>query len=266
MTPTQRTVWADRIDATTCKRAVPVVHDHGALVYVTEGSMAFEQGQRYDVSAGDVVLVPAGRAHRRLATTTARMWGVGFCVPCYATTELAPLLDPFERTRAGGSAIVTIPADRQAHLARLCEELSRESRGDHALAQTSLLALVLTEVARATTTTPATRPSVVADALRFIERNCLRAMSLADVAAEVGLSASYVATTIKRATGKTVGDWITAGRLAEARNRLRNGDERVAQIAERVGYADVGHFIRMFRRAHGVTPAAFRTSRSSARD
>jgi AraC-like DNA-binding protein len=30
-------------------------------------------------------------------------------------------------------------------------------------------------------------------------------------------------------------------------------------IAERVGYADATHFIRLFRREHGVTPAAWRT-------
>ena len=29
-------------------------------------------------------------------------------------------------------------------------------------------------------------------------------------------------------------------------------------IAERVGYADATHFIRLFRRAHGVTPTAYR--------
>src|SRR5688500_10862130 len=170
MTPAQRTVWADRLDATSCRRAVPVVHEHGAIVDVTDGHVAFEQGERYGLAPGDVVLVPAGRAHRRLSTTEAAMWGVGFCVPCYATTELAPLLDPFERARAGGSAVVTIPGNRQEHLARLCEELARESRGDHALAQTSLLALVLTEITRAAASTPMTAPSVVADALRFIER------------------------------------------------------------------------------------------------
>jgi AraC-like DNA-binding protein len=31
-------------------------------------------------------------------------------------------------------------------------------------------------------------------------------------------------------------------------------------IAERVGYADPTHFIRMFRRQHGATPAAWRAS------
>jgi AraC-like DNA-binding protein len=32
------------------------------------------------------------------------------------------------------------------------------------------------------------------------------------------------------------------------------------EVAERVGYADVTHFIRLFRRTHGVTPAAWRAA------
>ncbi|MCI4371871.1 MAG: helix-turn-helix domain-containing protein, partial [Thermoplasmata archaeon] len=41
---------------------------------------------------------------------------------------------------------------------------------------------------------------------------------------------------------------------------LLHSDERVDIIAERVGYADATHFIRMFRRAHGATPAAWRAA------
>jgi AraC-like DNA-binding protein len=35
----------------------------------------------------------------------------------------------------------------------------------------------------------------------------------------------------------------------------------VEVIAERVGYADATHFIRLFRRMYGVTPAAWRSER-----
>jgi AraC-like DNA-binding protein len=35
-------------------------------------------------------------------------------------------------------------------------------------------------------------------------------------------------------------------------------------IAERVGYADPSHFVRLFRRHHGVTPAAFRAQHRRA--
>jgi AraC-like DNA-binding protein len=101
----------------------------------------------------------------------------------------------------------------------------------------------------------------VAEALRFIERTCLEPISLSDVARAVGRSPSYVTTALKQATGKTAVEWIIAGRLSEACNRLLHTDEMVEVIAERVGYADATHFIRLFRRVHGVTPAAWRDER-----
>jgi AraC-like DNA-binding protein len=50
--------------------------------------------------------------------------------------------------------------------------------------------------------------------------------------------------------------------MAEARRLLSHTDEMVDVVAERVGYADSTHFIRMFRREHGTTPAAWRAARS----
>jgi AraC-like DNA-binding protein len=269
----QHPVWVDhRVGENLARRSgPPAVHDHVALLVVTNGTTTFEQGGRYDAGAGDVLLVPAGQAHRRLTAKDHAMWGIGFCASCYAPSELVTLLEPFERARAGASPLVTIPADRQAHLEELCAELQRETRAhgvQSELAQKSLLALVLVEVARAAqvgASAPAVPPPVVAAALTFIERRCLEPISLRDVAAAVGRSPAYVTTALKRATGKTAGEWIMAGRVAEARNRLLHTDEHVDVIAGRVGYADVTHFIRVFRRAHGVTPAAWRAAHRRSR-
>jgi hypothetical protein len=75
---------------------------------------------------------------------------------------------------------------------------------------------------------------------------------------------AYVTTAVKQATGRTVGAWIAEERLAEARRRLLATDEYVEVIAERVGYADPSHFMRLFRRHHGVTPAAYRAQHRRA--
>lgn len=99
------------------------------------------------------------------------------------------------------------------------------------------------------------------DALRFIERHCLGPLSLKEVAAAIGRSPTYVTAALTATTGQSAGDWITSGRMAEARRLLLHSDERVDVVAERVGYADPTHFIRMFRRTHGATPAAWRTAR-----
>jgi AraC-like DNA-binding protein len=268
----QHPIWVEHRSGEnlTSPRPALAVHEHVALLVVTEGSTTLEQGGRFDAGPGDVLLVPAGLRHRRVAAKNHAMWGIGFCPSCYAPSELATLLDPFERARRGASPVVRLPAERQQYVAELCAELQRETRAVHAhgeLAQRSLLGLLLVEIARAAQVAPV-QDNLVAEALQFIERRCLEPISLRDVAAAVRRSPAHVTTALKRATGKSVGDWITAGRLAEARNRLLHTDERVDVIAERIGYADATHFIRMFRRAHGVTPAAWRAEhrRSPARD
>ncbi len=78
------------------------------------------------------------------------------------------------------------------------------------------------------------------------------------IARAVGQSRAYATTALKRATGRSSVEWIISGRLAKASNRLAHTDEMVDVIAERVGYADAVHFIRLFRRTHGVTPAEWR--------
>ena len=50
----------------------------------------------------------------------------------------------------------------------------------------------------------------------------------------------------------------------ELSGRGLHSSERVDVISEQVGYADVTHFIRLFRRAHGATPAAWRAAQRRA--
>ena len=264
-----RPIRAERFALCAPPPRAPVVHDYMALALVTGGSAVMHQKERYELRAGDVYLVPAGAPHGVVSTRSPEAWGVQFCGSCFAS-ELGGLLDPFERAASGASTVVRIPTDRQQHLVQLVEELHRETSRPSAhgeLAQKSLLALVLTEIARASSVTrdAGVQSTFVGEALRFVERNCLRPISLRDVAAAVRRSPSHVATTVKAATGKTVVEWIIAGRLAEARTRLLYTDELVDVIAERVGYADPTHFIRLFRRAHGMTPAAWRVRQRAIR-
>lgn len=264
----QQPAWAARYTESVFRPGgADNVHDFMALAFFTDGSAVMQQGEQIEARAGDVYLIPAGAPHGIVTTRSARAWRVGFFAPCYAAGELAPLLDPFARAASSASKIVHIPGPRQQHLATLCQELQREtdegaSPVHSAVVGKSLLALILAEISRAgPKPAEAEQPGLVGDALRFIERHCLGPISLADVAASVHRSPSHVSTLVRRATGKSVMAWIISGRLAEARNRLLHTDEMVDVIAERVGYADPTHFIRLFRRAHGSTPAAWRAAR-----
>lgn len=246
-----------------------VVHSHAALTFVTAGQSRVECDGAWRVGAGDVLLVPAGAAHRTTASHNLAYWGVGLPLPSFEVAGDAALWAPFERVRDGAAAVVPIPTARQAWLVTLFQELEglnqRAVHPLHDAARRSLATLIVAEVDAAVgglAPSPPSRPSggVAVAALRYIERNCLRPITLREVAAAVGRSPAHVTTALSRATGQSAVQWIVRGRMAEARRLLRAADARVDAIAERVGYADATHFIRMFRREHGVTPAAWRTA------
>ena len=214
-----------------------------------------------------MLLVPAGQPHRTIELERTEYWGLAFSVPTFASGGDASLLDPFERVRGGAAPVVSIPHARQAHLEELFRELSGVDRPPWPAldaVRRSLLTLILAEVGRAARSDDAPDTGgggVVADALRFIERNCLGKLTVEDVARAVGRSATHVTAALTRATGRSAGKWILHGRMGEARRLLLHSDEPVDSIAERVGYADATHFIRMFRREQGATPAAWRAAR-----
>jgi AraC-like DNA-binding protein len=259
-----------------CDGSIPpprtaVTHSYAALLFYTRGGARVEQKGEWTLGEGDVFLVPAGERHRLLERQPAQYWGLSVRVPCFAAKGAASILDPFERVRDGGSAVVHIPSARHGYLEILFRELEDAGRRPRAPSasldtiQRSLLTLILAEVDRAVGPSEFRRATtgggVVVDALRFIERNCLRRLTLTDVAEAVRRSPTYVTTLLTQATGRSAGDWIVSGRMAEARRLLLHSDERVELIAERVGYADSTHFIRMFRREHSATPAAWRAAR-----
>ena len=99
---------------------------------------------------------------------------------------------------------------------------------------------------------------VLAAVFAFIEARYAEPISLADVARCVGLSPGHLTTVVGQRTGRTVQRWIAERRLAEARRLLAATDLTVEAIGARVGYADPGYFIRVFRRAHGITPLRWR--------
>ncbi len=80
------------------------------------------------------------------------------------------------------------------------------------------------------------------------------------MAAAVSLSPGHLTTVIRERTGRTVVDWISERRMAEARRLLVETSESVENIGARVGYDDPTYLARRFRSAHGQTPAAWRNA------
>jgi AraC family transcriptional regulator, transcriptional activator of pobA len=243
-------------------------HDYAALLLYTKGAAVVEQRSRWSVKAGEVLLIPAGEPHRTLSFDEVSILGLGLSPASLAAYGGAEILAPFTRVRAGGAAVISLSKERQQFLEGLLRELQRELAlpTPSPSMQHSLLTLIAGTLSRAETPSRQEKPpGLAAEALQFIEQHCLRPISLREVADAVHRSPAYLTTMLRKETGKSVHEWITAGRLQEVRRRLETTDEKLDTIAERVGYADSTHLIRLFRRAYGLTPAAWRATQSTHR-
>ncbi|MFC5699805.1 helix-turn-helix domain-containing protein [Cohnella faecalis] len=85
-----------------------------------------------------------------------------------------------------------------------------------------------------------------------------RDFSLADVAANVGLSEKYLNQLFKEATGVTVYACLIRLRMDEAAELLKEPYAKVYEVCDRIGYADQDHFRESFKKQFGVTPTEYR--------
>jgi AraC family transcriptional regulator, arabinose operon regulatory protein len=85
-----------------------------------------------------------------------------------------------------------------------------------------------------------------------------RELTVADLAAAVGVSPSRLHALFRMATGGGVIAYQTGLRMAAARRLLDASDHTITEIAHRVGYTDPYYFSRRFRHEHGVSPTGFR--------
>ncbi|MDQ1901354.1 AraC family transcriptional regulator [Paracoccus sp. WLY502] len=88
-----------------------------------------------------------------------------------------------------------------------------------------------------------------------------RRMTVADMAAAVGLSESWFAAVFKQTTGQTPLQWQLGQRIARAQRLLADSSLTVAEVAAQLGFSDQAHLTRAFRQVAGETPAAWRRMR-----
>lgn len=254
-------------------------HRFFEVIYFEEPGGVHRLGQEtWESSAGDLLVIAPGQVHEWAPDVLERnavVWVLEFTAAALDPAEYAegsllgillhPLLAPFAYGSERGSFRMSVPErDRPKWEAALRElEAERLDQQPHwEAAVHALFTLTLVQVNRLAAASCALAPVPTQPLLRqvfgVIDSRFADHLSLADVAQAVHHSPPHLTTTIRKLTGRTVGEWITERRMAEARRLLVHTDHSIAQIAARVGYTDPAHFIRQFRRATGSPPGAWR--------
>lgn len=99
--------------------------------------------------------------------------------------------------------------------------------------------------------------------MNYIQAN-YQGIALSDIAAHFHLSEPYLSKYIHDKSGKTFGDLLINIRLKKAKTLLRNGNMTVENVAMAVGYPNVEHFNRVFKKKMGMTPVQYRKGEKQA--
>ncbi len=100
---------------------------------------------------------------------------------------------------------------------------------------------------------------VVQAALGYMRAHCKEQhLSLGEVADNVYVSQWHLSKLLNRETGQSFFDLLGTMRIDMAKRLLADPSHRIHEVAEEVGYSDVAHFSKSFKKFVGCTPGEYR--------
>ncbi len=99
---------------------------------------------------------------------------------------------------------------------------------------------------------------IAQNAVKYIEENYMEKLKLSDVADQVYVSQWHLSKILNRHVEKSFSDILNHVRIEKAKELLREPSLRIGDIAEKVGFLDMAHFSRVFKKQTGVSANEYR--------
>lgn len=86
-------------------------------------------------------------------------------------------------------------------------------------------------------------------------------LNISAIGMKFGLTPSYLSRQFRTQTGEALLDYISKTRMEAAKKLIAEQSMPIAEIARKVGYADINTFNRIFKKLEGITPGKYRDIR-----
>jgi AraC-like DNA-binding protein len=217
------------------------------------------------VLPGQRCVTPDGQEVALMSWMGVRTWGnspVGSTVMLNGTYELEGEVS--RRLLGALPPLLVLPSDawESPLVGLLAEEIVKDDPGQEAVLD-RLLDLLLIAVLRAWFARPdaeapawyrAYRDPVVGKALRLIHNDPAHAWTVAELAAEAGVSRAALARRFTELVGEPPMTFLTDWRLSLAADLLLEPDATIGSVAHQVGYGGPFALSTAFKRVRGISP------------
>lgn len=94
----------------------------------------------------------------------------------------------------------------------------------------------------------------VLNAIKYVNDNITKPLSLNTVSAAIHLSREYTTRIFKKEMGLTLTEYINKQKMILAQNMLTNNEMTLQEIAYWLGYDNYGYFSKVFKSCFGISP------------
>ena len=248
-------------------------HDYVEVVYMCTGqTVHIVGGNPIKLQAGELLFMNQQATHEILEAGEADV-AVNFIVlPAFFNNVLTfmeeeetPLrrflVDCLCRSCSGAGFLHFKVADIlpiQNLIENLLLTLLQETPNKRKMSQMTMALLFMQLIGHTETlVTPDTEQAAIFKVLAYIESHYADG-SLTELAQQLHYDLYSLSREIKRKTGKNYIQLVQEKRLAQAAFLLKSTDRNVDDIANAVGYENMGYFHRIFRETFGASPRSYR--------
>ncbi len=99
---------------------------------------------------------------------------------------------------------------------------------------------------------------IVRNALNYIEEHYKEKILLSDVAEKIYVSQWHLSKLLNKETGQNFSEILNTVRIRHAEELLKDPSRHISDVSDEVGFLEVAHFSRVFKKINGISANEFR--------
>lgn len=246
-------------------------HYYYELFYVRQGACRFFiNNGLYDLKSGDFIIIPPRDVHFNRYTTQCTRINIYFRVSDLVE-DGKPFMPNLE-SRFLRLTIVQIPAPYREQIERLIDNILREDKIDDA--STPLMCELLLKQLFLTCDRYCSFhhedshqflgvSDEIVNAAKYIAEHYNQNITLDSIARIANLSPSYLSRKFRQTTGMGIKEYLSYIRLKNASLELLSTQHSITEVAINCGFNDSNYFKDAFKKMYGLSPRAYRNSRTT---